>query len=380
MLELFKRKIKSSLLRKQKSTSCSWWDESITIVRLQVNGALASGDTLVTVDSPDPSAGSPDIAWGVAKHLKPGDVLLVEPAEASFANAEYIEVTQVISDTQFQASRGAAGSTAAAIADNTFLLLIGSSYAEGTSAPQATSRNPTKLTNFTQEFMDAYDVSTTAAATRARTGDPLKNDRKRKSFDHARGIEFAMMLGRKSETTGTNGKPKRTMDGLRRFIPTVNTTIFGAAVTVSSFLDAAYKVFDWSGEGAAGDTRIALCGNTALNEMNKVIKLDTNSQIQFGEKITMYGMNLRELVLPQGTLYLRTHPLLNRHSVYGKAMFLIDFSSLKWRYLKGHDTSFKDNIQAKDERVIRGFWETIAGLEVRFAGLTNGYLGNISAT
>lgn len=361
----------------------SWWDESVTIVRLQVAGALASGDLIVTVDSTDPGTSAPAADWGVAKHLKPGDILMVEPAEASFLTTEYIEVESVMSDTQFTVRRGACGSTPASIGDDAFLLLVGSNFAEGTSAPPAASRNPTKYSNYCQIFKDTYEATNTAVSTHARTGDILKNDRKRKSFDHARGIEFAMLFGRKSEVTdASTGKPKRTTDGLRRFIPTANTTIFTAAVTMTgatnNFLDAAYKVFDWNTE--AGDTRIALCGNQALNELNKMIAKDTNSEVQFGEKIKMYGMNLRELILPQGTLLLRTHPLMNRHSVYGKAMFLVDFSALKWRYLKGRDTTFKDNVQAKDEDNTRGYWLTEAGLEVSSGGLSCGYLGNISAS
>ena len=56
-------------------------------------------------------------------------------------------------------------------------------------------------------------------------------------------------------------------------------------------------------------------------------------------------------------------------------MFIIDFSALRWRPLRGSDTQFKDNVQAKDEDLIRGFWQTEAGLEVRMGGLTCGYIG-----
>jgi hypothetical protein len=58
-------------------------------------------------------------------------------------------------------------------------------------------------------------------------------------------------------------------------------------------------------------------------------------------------------------------------------MFIIDFSSLRWRPLKGRDTKMMDNIQAKDEDLQRGQWLTEGGLEVRYGGLTNGYLGAI---
>src|SRR5262245_54874341 len=198
----------------------SWWDEPVTIIRLQINGARVAGDTTIIVDSADPSTSAPGNNWGLATHLKPGDLLLVEPAEANFSTAEYIEVVSVTSATQFVVKRGAAGSTPAGISDDVFLLLVGSSFAEGTGEPKAASRNPVKYSNYTQIFKDVYDVTGTAAETRARTGDPIKNDKKRKALDHAKSIELALLFGRKNETVGDNGKPLRTTDGLRRFVAT----------------------------------------------------------------------------------------------------------------------------------------------------------------
>lgn len=362
----------------------SWWDEPVTIIRLQVNGALASGDTTVTVDSTDPGVSAPGNNWGVATHLVPGDLLYVEPtADEAALDNEYLEVTQVISETEFTVRRGAAGSTPASIADDQFLLKVGSVFSEGTAEPKSTSRNPVKYSNFAQIFKTAYEITGTALATRARTGDVLKNDKKRRALDHSKDIEMALMFGRASEVTGENGKPKRTMDGLRRFIPTQNVVVFDVTsgfthpTTIEQFLDATYKVFDW--DTSAGDQRIMLCGNLFLNNMNKIIKSDTSIQVNYAEKISMYGMNLREIVLPQGTLYMRTHPLMNQHSLYSNAAFIIDFSSLKWRYVKGRDTTFQDNIQTKGEDVQRGQWFTEGGLEVDAAGLTNGYLSNPSA-
>ncbi len=358
----------------------SWWDEPVDITRVQINFASNYGttDTTLTIDSSDPSSAAPANSWGVAGHLTAHDILMVEPAsDAASFTPEYLEVVQVMSDTQFVVKRGVMGSTPAAINDDTWLLKIGSSFAEGTSEPKAVSRNPIKYKNYTQIFKNTYDVTGTSSKTKARTGDLLKNEKKRRSFDHSKDIEFALMFGRASETVGDNGKPKRTMDGLRRFIPAQNTTIFTGSVSMTgatnNFLDAVYKVFDW--DTGAGDQRIALCGNVALNWLNKMIADESNIQITMGSKITQYGMALREMTLPQGTLYLKTHPLLNRHPVYSNSMWIVDFSALKWRPMVGRDTRFIDDIQEKGEDAVRGMWITEGGLEVDYGGLTCGYLG-----
>lgn len=356
----------------------NWWDEPADILRLQVNGALVAADTTVVVDSTDPDTTTPNAVWGTALHLVPGDILMVEPAAdaAPFA-PEYIRVTQVISATTFKVERGVGGGAAAGnIGNDVYLLKVGSAFAEGSAAPASATRNPIKYTNYCQIFKTTYELTNTALVTTTRTGDPLANDKKRKMFDHARDIEFAIMFGKKYETTGSNGKPLRYTAGIRAQIPTATTTVFGAAVTISSFLDAVYPVFDYSTPG--GDTRIAFCGNKALNKLNKIIQSDTNTSIQFNSQIKFYGMTFQEFILPQGRILLRTHPLLNRHSLYNDSMWLIDFSALRWRYTKGRDGVFKDNIQGNDEDTRKGQWLTEGGLEVRYGGLSCGYLGYIS--
>lgn len=368
--------------RAQKDTTddpeFSWWDEPNDLVRVKVNGALGSGDTTIVIDSADPSTSAPGNVWGLARHLKPGDILMVEPTtDAAAFTPEYIRVESVISDTSFTVTRGVGGSSAGSIGDNLTLLLVGSAYAEGTGAPRAASRNPVKYSNYTQIFKDIYEITGTAEQTRTRTGDPVKNDKKRKAFDHARGIELAMLFGRKSETTGDNGKPLRTMDGIRRFVP---NTVWTSAKTLNDFLDEVSTVFDFDTE--AGDTRIAFCGNGALNQFNKACANSSGSaaQINFNGLTKVYGMNFNEFILPQGRLLIKTHPLMNRHKVndsfgYTNSMLIMDFSALRWRPLRNRDTKFQDDIQNKDEDVKRGMWMTEAGIEVRYGGLTCKYIG-----
>ena len=125
----------------------SWWDEPNDLLRLQVNGALGSTAQTVTVDSSDPSTTTPGNVWGLATHLVPGDLLLVEPSSDNATyDHEIVEVVSVVSTTVFTITRGAAGTTAASISDDAFLLKIGSAFAEGTAEPDAASRNPIKYT------------------------------------------------------------------------------------------------------------------------------------------------------------------------------------------------------------------------------------------
>lgn len=367
----------------------SWWNEPMDIIRLQVAGALGSGDTLVTIDSGDPTAANIKQNYGKATHLVPGDVLMVEPAtDAATDTAERLIVTQVHSETTFSVQRGAAGTTPANIADDLFLLHIGSAFGEGTSEPKATSRNPVKFYNYTQIFKTAYEITNTANATRARTGNALANDKKRRSFDHAKQMEWAMMFGKKHEGTDANGKPLRFMDGIRAFIPAANTKIlanawglYKSAAAGNNLIDAISPVFDYS--SPSGDTRIGFCGNGTLNQINKAIAESSGSsgiQIYWGANEKAWGMNFRELIFPQGRVLLKTHPLMSRHAMYTHSMWLLDFSAISYVPLQGRDTKAQDDIQSKGEDLKRGEWKTEASIMVDYAGQTLGYIGGFGST
>lgn len=362
----------------------NFWVETQMMVRLQVNGALVAGDTTVVVDSADPTTTTLDSNYGTATHLKAGDLLMVEPtSDSTTYNPEFLEVVTVASDTSFTVRRGIAGSSAGSIADDQYLMLVGSAYAEGGTAPRAVSRNPLKFNNYIQIFKNTYEISGTANATRARTGEAWSNDKKRKMFDHARDVEMAFIFGRKSENTASaeNGKPIRYMGGLMQIIPTTRKTVFTGDVEFepgpNNFLDAVYKVFDF--ESPAGDTRAAFCGNSALNALQKAAAGSTNVRINYDKTVSLYGTDFREFVMPQGRLLMRTHPLLNiQGGIYSKSMLILDFASIKYVYQKGRDTRRFDDVQHKDEDVRRGYVQTDCSLMLDRGGVTCAYLGNIT--
>lgn len=339
----------------------SWWEEELNPVRLQVNGAITTTTyTTITVDNGD------------AQDLVPGDLLMVEAAAGTSYTIELLEVTQVNSATQIIVARGAANTTAATIADNAYLLKVGSSFEEGTGAPNASTRNPTKNFNYTQIFKTTYRLTNTAAATRARTGDPLKNDKKRKMFDHSAALEQAFLFGSRFEGTGsTNSKPQRYTGGLYFFLtnaynattaPTIKTIASNTTTGESDFLDATYQVFDYNSD-LSGNERLVLCGNGFLNYLNKWAKDFGSTRINYDGIVDVFGMNLQRWVIPQGTFYVRTHPLMNINTRFTNSAFIIDPAGMRYRPLKGRDTKFKDNIQNPDADEMKGQWLTEAGVE-----------------
>lgn len=340
----------------------AWWEEELITIRLTTGAAVADG---VTTAVPVVSG---------ATNLVPGDLLLIEKPDQKTYDNEVLEVVSIQSDTAITVARGAAGTTPVAIPSGSNLTKIGNVYSEGTGAPASSTRNPTKFNNYCQIFKTTYELTETAKKTYARTGDPLKNDKKRKMFDHSIALEWAFLLGRKSETTGSNGKPKRTTQGARSWMQT-NVTIFGGGgptLGEDTFLTALYPMFNWNTQ--AGDERIAFCGNLALNAVNKMARQSPSTRINQDETLKLYGMQLTKWIFPEGTIYIKTHPLLNNHPLYSASMFFFDFSALKYRYLR--DTFFKDNVQAPDMDTDKGQWLSECGLEFHHEK-TMAYLGNV---
>lgn len=337
-----------------------WWHEKQMPIIVKLDGAIA--DDVITTFTLHPGSEA-DSTGGFS--LVAGDVLIVNSASGDPLGSEIVEVASVASDTSITVVRGAAGSTPAAIADGVYLRKIGNVFAEGTGAPNASFRNPVKYNNLAQIFKTVYDITETAKLTKARTGDPLKNDKMRKMFDHANALEYAYLFGRKHETIGSNGKPKRYTGGLLNFVSTNRHNILSdkSNWTEDTLLDMLSPVFDYDA-GGAGNERLVFAGNGALNELNKLARNSSSTRINFEGTVKTYGMELMKWVLPQGTIYIKTHPLFNVDPTHRYTMLGINQSGLIERYMR--KTAFKDNIQLPDEDKQKGQWLTEAGLEVHF--------------
>lgn len=361
----------TALLSKMKSESTddpefAWYEEELNALRLTVSytTGYSTTDTSIAVTSNVTDA----------TDVVAGDIFLVEKALTSAYNHEIVIATANGASGSITVSRGAQGTTAAALANNTALTRIGNAFAEGTGAPSSSTRNPTKMYNLCQIFKTTYQLTNTAKKTKTRTGDPVKNDKKRKMFDHSTLMEMAFLFGKRFETTGANGKPLRFTGGLLWFLsqyaPSM-ITAFTTTPTETTFTDAVYKVFDYN--SGAGSERIVFSGNGFLNSLNKLAASQSRTRVNFDKVVDLYGMKLQRWILPQGELYVKSHPLFNLHARFTNDAVIIDPSSIKYRHMR--DTAFKDNIQANDEDSEKGQWLTEAGLELEHAK-TMGWISN----
>ena len=340
----------------------AWYEEELNALRLTVNytTGYSTTDTSLVVTSNVTDA----------TDVVAGDTFLVDKPTSNgitsaYAN-EIVTASAAGAGGSITITRASQGTTATPIPTNSTLTRIGNAFAEGTTAPSASTRNPTKLYNLAQIFKTTYELTNSSAKIKTRTGDPVKNDKKRKMFDHAVSMELAFLFGKRYETTGANGKPLRYTGGLLWFLSQYASSMitqFTTTPTETTFTDAIYKVFDYNSR--AGDERIVFCGNGAMNSLNKLANTQARTRLNFDGVVKVFGMNLQRWVLPQGTFYFRSHPLFNTHSRFTNDMFIFDPSVIKYRPFR--DTTFKDNIQANDADTQKGQWLSEVGLEVEHA-------------
>ena len=350
----------TALMSKMKTESVddpefSWWEEEMNALRLTMaNGtAYSTTDNTIVVTSNVSSA----------LDCVAGDVFMVEKTLTSAYDHELIIVSSVTDSTTVVFKRAQAGTAAAPIGVAAALTKVGNMFAEGSGAPSSSTRNPTKLYNYVQIFKTTYDITNSAKLTKTRTGDPVKNDKKRKMFDHAVAMEMAALFGKRFEGTGENGKPIRMSGGLLYMMSQYASsmiTVFSTTPTETTFTDAVYKVFDY--DTGAGDERIVLAGNGALNSLNRLANSQSRVRVNYDGLVDVYGMKLQKWVLPQGVLYVKSHPLFNTHSRFTNDMVILDPTALKYRPMR--DTVFKDNIQLPDADETKGQWLTEAGWEI----------------
>lgn len=357
----------------------SWWEETLKPRLVYINdaGNIDASQTTITVDH---GPGTHTDGHGVAVtdttltglQFVAGDLLIIEKNNDPNLN----EVVRVVSTTStvLTVVRGVAGTTAASANDNTRISRIGGHYGEGSLSPNTVTSNPTKMTNYCQIQKTAYQVSKSALSTKARTGDPLKNDRRRKMFDHSEKHEWSAMWGKPSETTDSAGMPLRTMGGIRHYLSS-HVTVFTSTPTEDTFIAAVAGVFDYNA-GGAGNERIVYCGNGALLFLNKLVRTSSQVRINFDGTIKAYGQEMQKFILPMGTFALKTHPLFNVHPQHTYSMLVINPAGVIRRPLSGRDTKPENNIQPNDADYIKGQWLDEIGMEYHFER-TFAFLGNV---
>lgn len=346
-----------------------WWEQALDDRRFELHAT--SGD-LASASAGD--INTITLAAGTnAKTLVQNDLLRVEQT------GEILRVyADPTSDTSIQVVRGAAGSTPATVdangsAVNPNLLCIGSAFEENSLAPTGVNYDPTEVYNYTQIFRRTYEISGTAAETRLRTGDAVK-EAKRQCLEYIGvDMERGFLLGKRSSST-LNGRPYRTTNGIINQIDSNNIYSFTSGnVTMATLEEQMFNIFKY------GSTeKVMLGGNRALLAINQCVRKNGAAQWQIREGVKEYGLEVTRLTCAFGTLVFKAHPLLTQAAggtnggataYYGMDSwaFILDMSDIKYRYLTNRDLDYQPNLQTPGMDGMQAGYLVECGIEVHHA-------------
>ena len=315
---------------------------------LTVNGAVASTSTAsITIDAAD------DNKFAV----KGAIIVNSETSEVMHATADTTGTTLTVTRN--------IGGTAHQIADNAILFIAGFAAAEGDTSPTAISFDASVVSNFTQIFRTAFQVSNTLQSTYLRTGDKLDEAMTKALKLHMSDIERAMFFGNKHEANGSTAQPTRFTGGLLNSLTNVVdiTTAFatyggnGAGKMTEDGFDSLLinTVFKFGSK-----QKIAFVGETVANHLQQYGKDRWQPTAVEGA----YGVNLTRYATFAGDLMVHLHPQFRQLPHMKNAMVIIDFPYLVYRYLEGRDTQLLENRQAVDADSVKHEYLTECGLEL----------------
>ena len=315
---------------------------------ITVNGAVASTSTAsITIDASD------DNKYAIA-----GAIIINQ------TTGEVMQATSDTTSTTLAVTRNIGGTTHQ-IADNAVLFVSGYAASEGGTSPTAISFDASVVSNFTQIFRTAFQVSNTLASTFLRTGDKMDESMTKALKLHMSDIERSMFFGNKHEANGSTSAPTRYTGGLINSLTNVVdiTTDFasyggsGAGKMTEEGFDSLLMstVFKYG-----SNQKIAFVGETVANQLQQMGKDRWKPTVVEGS----YGVNLIRYTTFAGDLMVHLHPQFRQLDHMKNAMVIVDFPYLSYRYLEGRDTQLLENRQAADADSVKHEYLTECGLEL----------------
>ena len=367
--------------------------EDRTKIAIADRSFLAKGaQTLVAEDSSmnlvfDTSGGAA-VSW-----LVPGMVVAVSlnasgaGTTPSFGNVRINSVDHTTDTTQSTCnviSVSTVGGSSMSITDNAQCTVIGTSFVEGSGAPDVWSEELDNGFGYTQIFKTACEMSNTARATVYRGyADEWARLWNLKLREHKVDIERAMLFGQQA----TQGGIQYTDGVVGQIIR--NSTVEGGGGQMSYTSDKSYyksnTAAQWTYDDLLSDfevmydparggssSKLGLASLPVISFFNKMtdgfIDKSVSNQIRYNlsEAQGSFGHKVMKIDTIHGDLSLIKEPLFRGFA--SGFLALVDLDHVSYRPLVGNgvnrDTSITTNVQQADEDLRKDMILTEAGLEV----------------
>jgi hypothetical protein len=317
-----------------KNPKFSWMEDELEPRFDQINNGAgyASGATSIVVDN--------------------GAFFRVQHVVYVPRTGESMLVTAVATNT-LTVVRGV-GSTAQALLDNDEVLITSTAQPEGDASLVARSRNPVPVFNYTQIFREPWDETETTLHSEFEGEDDWDHQALKHGIEHAKNIEYALMVGHPSEDTTANAR--RTTGGFKHFVVT-NATDAGGVFTETELFAALRPSFRYGAKEKWG-----LASQLSVDVMNGFPR----GKLEIRQTEKTFGLRVMQYISPHGTLNLVTHYLLEG-STLGGQIWILDTDVVKYRFLQNkrgsRDTHIRTEIQNNDVDGRKDEYLTESGLQ-----------------
>ena len=273
-------------------------------------------------------------------------------------------------------------------ATNAKAQVIGSSFAEGSGAPDVWSQELDHDYGYTQIFKTACEMSNTARATVYRGyADEWQRIWNMKLREHKVDIERAMLFGQRASVGGiqytegiaghimANGQSQSKEDSEQLEYTEGQAylkTVAAGSLTYDVLLKDLEVVFDPARGGSA--QKLALTSLPVMSLFNKLgdgvgfvgDSMSSKVPYQFDRSNGSFGHKITKIETIHGDIAMVREPLFR--GLAAEFMCLVDLDHVSYRPLVGNgvnrDTSIETNVQAPDEDLRKDMILTEAGLEI----------------
>jgi hypothetical protein len=328
------------LLRKaSKKTARSykheWLEKDDMPLFTQVNksGGYTSGATSIIVDD--------------------SDIVALTSLIVNQRTNEVMRVTaNNVSTNTLTVSRSWGGTAAAAMNDNDYVSILGTSPAEGAESNVGQQVIEDEKFNYVQEFRDSFSGTWIADNSDQWGGiKPIPRRRAERGRDHKKRIELAMFFGERN--TDTSGDERiSSMGGFKEFIST-NSSSFGGVVTFEEIVQAAELDFEYG-----SDKKMLFAGAPATSNIALIAK----DHIRVADVAETFGLKMRLIEAQHGQYVLMKHKLF-RGDQHKKLAFVIDMANVKYVPMQNLDTRLRQGLEANSATATKEEWYTACTIE-----------------
>ena len=350
----------------------NWWERDPSTRTFYATSAVTgtTGTTIVF------GASASDTVTAVYNMINLGDILFND------RTSESVYVTADASSNSVVVTRGNAGSTPVAINAGDRFTIVTRAATEGAIAARAQYQQPGINTNYIQSFNQTLEMSRLfkAAVTRIDSDGPLREARIQALERISNDIELAYLLGSPSVVASGQGNIYQT-GGIKAVVDAYiaaggdsANALNGSPNGTAGVSLAAVNAWFYSVLTRGSDAKLMLAGSKAYAAISQFANSNTGGY-RTGVSDRVFGMNIQEILTPNGSVGLVSHPLLTEQPAFNDWAFIVDLQHVIQKVYRPLD--IERNIQLPGQQTYREQFYASLGLRTKFPA-AHGYATGLS--